>query len=384
MSQEIPNWCIYRGSGKRNTDNTLSPHLAALKEPPPWRRFDRQAKQERGATFEPEPEEILRVNAALLLRRPLLITGKPGTGKTSLTYAVAHELGLEPVLRWSITSRAVLQDGLYRYDAIGRLQDTPRAGAHEGEQPDISKYLTLGPLGTALFARTHQTGDEKTVYYPRVLLIDEIDKSDIDLPNDLLHLFEEGEFEIPELARLEHFYPGSHDDDDSMSSQHDRQELQKAEFYLKPHDYDDPVSFQYRRKVPVPADGRIHCHAFPLVIMTSNGEREFPPAFLRRCLQLEIQLPDAKKMARIVSRHFAAHPRFQAREETVMKQINGLIHQFLDRRDGKNGGQKQDLSTDQLLNAIYLVLENIDPAHKLDKQALVDTLWRPLSGMEGF
>ena len=95
---------------------------------PPWRRFDREANRKRGAEFIPEPYEIERVNAALLLRRPLLVTGRPGTGKTSLTYAVAHELGLEPVLRWSITSRTTLKDGLYHYDAIARLQDTPQAG----------------------------------------------------------------------------------------------------------------------------------------------------------------------------------------------------------------------------------------------------------------
>ena len=113
-----------------------------------------------------------------------------------------NTIGLEPVLRWSITSRTTLQDGLYRYDAIGRLQDTPPAGAHEVKLPEISDYLTLGPLGTAFFGRPYQAEGSETCY-PRVLLIDEIDKSDIDMPNDLLHLFEEGEFEIPELGRLE-------------------------------------------------------------------------------------------------------------------------------------------------------------------------------------
>ncbi len=216
MSREIRSWWIYQGLEERNETNVLSPALSRLGTPPPWRRFGKQSRQDRGATFDPEDAEIDRVNAALLLRRPLLVAGRPGTGKTSLTYAVAHELGLEPVLRWSITSRTQLQDGLYRYDAIGRLQDTQLADKQKVEPRDIGNYLTLGPLGTALFGRALQTEDGepvltedgKPVVYPRILLIDEIDKSDIDLPNDLLHLFEEGEFEIPELARLESGKPG--------------------------------------------------------------------------------------------------------------------------------------------------------------------------------
>ena len=295
MPRETRSWWIYQGHGNRNENNALSPELPHLREPPPWRRFGKQAGQDRGATFEPETAEIDRVNAALLLRRPLLVTGRPGTGKTSLTYAVAHELGLEPVLRWSITSRTTLQDGLYRYDAIGRLQDTPPAGAHEVKLPEISDYLTLGPLGTAFFGRPYQAEGSETRYYPRVLLIDEIDKSDIDMPNDLLHLFEEGEFEIPELGRLE-----------SRDYQQDEQSGDKG-FCIKPADYDNPASFQYQTKLFIPADGWVRCPtaAFPLVIMTSNGEREFPPAFLRRCLQLDMQLPDEDKLARIVAKHFA-------------------------------------------------------------------------------
>ena len=374
MPREPRSWWIYQGLEKRNEANALSPELARLGVPPPWRRFGKQARQDRGATFEPETAEIDRVNAALLLRRPLLVTGRPGTGKTSLTYAVAHELGLEPVLRWSVTSRTQRQDGLYRYDAIGRLQDTPRAGQHEGEPPDIGNYLTLGPLGTALFGRILQTEDGepvlteegKPVVYPRILLIDEIDKSDIDLPNDLLHLFEEGEFEIPELARLE---------------SREYQENPKGEkgFWIKPDDYNDPLSFQCQKKLFIPADGRVRCpdNGFPLVIMTSNGEREFPPAFMRRCLQLEMQLPNEDKLKRIVERHFALHPDYGKK----VAYINDLITQFLDRRDGKTDGRRQDLAADQLLNAVHLVLENIDPTRKLDREML-DALWQPLSGAE--
>ena len=126
------------------------------------------------------------VNTALFLRRPLLITGKPGSGKSTLAHSVAYELNLGPVLRWPITTRSTLQDGLYRYDAIARLHEASLRGG----TPKIGPFVQLGPLGTAMVPTR----------WPRVLLIDEIDKSDIDLPNDLLNIFEEGEFEIPELA----------------------------------------------------------------------------------------------------------------------------------------------------------------------------------------
>ncbi|WP_229904935.1 AAA family ATPase [Lentzea cavernae] len=126
------------------------------------------------------------VNSSIHLRRPLLVTGAPGTGKSSLAYLIARELGLGPVLRWPVSSRTTLSQGLFLYDAIARVQ----AAAHEGE-PDIGEFIHLGPLGTALLAAD----------LPRVLLIDELDKGDIDLPNDLLNVFEEGEYEIPELVR---------------------------------------------------------------------------------------------------------------------------------------------------------------------------------------
>src|SRR4051812_33868305 len=187
-------WRIYRGSSK--------PHdgISRLPPPPPWRRFGsadsaegrRLGDLERAVSYRASEAVVDKVNAALQLRRPLLVTGKPGTGKSTLAYSIAYELGLEPVLYWSITSRTTLEQGLYDYDAIGRVHENSLRDRRAENAPDIGRDIRLGPLGTALHA-----GDR-----PRVLLIDELDKSDIDLPNDLLNVFEEGRFSIPELARL--------------------------------------------------------------------------------------------------------------------------------------------------------------------------------------
>jgi len=285
-------------------------------EPPPWRKFtgkilntlelsnedDPYTRQHlaHGEAFRADNTVIDLVNAAIYLRRPLLVSGKPGSGKTFLAYSIARELRLGPVLRWSITSSTKLTDGLYHYDAIGRLQ--------EQHGQDIGKYIHLGPLGAALLASTK----------PRVLLIDEIDKSDIDLPNDLLHIFEEGEFEIPELVRLS-------------------EEQKQVEVY-----YNRRGTTKVRIE-----DGRVSCHAFPIVIMTSNDEREFPPAFLRRCLRLKMQIPGPEELADIVKSHLKLEPELQT-------SVANLIAEFVKERT------RGDLATDQLLNAVYLVSRGID------------------------
>ena len=298
-------WAIFQGTG---TPDDREDRLQRLPDPPPWRRFDNV--QERGATFQARKDDIDLVNAALYLRRPLLVTGKPGIGKTSLAYAVARELRLGEVLTWSITTRATLKDGLYGYDAIGRLQDAQFQGKNNLE--NIGRYFRLGPLGTALLPSDR----------PRVLLIDEIDKSDIDLPNDLLHIFEKGEFLIPELCRTARDYP--------------KIEVSTA--------YTNEQEWTSKDFTAVVEQGRVRCNVFPFVLLTSNGERDFPPPFLRRCLRLTMQPPEKGELEKIVIAHLG---------EKVAEQASHLIQSFLNKRDDPN--RPGDLATDQLLNAIYLV-----------------------------
>ncbi|NET59744.1 MAG: AAA family ATPase, partial [Symploca sp. SIO2E6] len=288
---------------------------------------------ERGKTFRIHTDRdhdknnvINMVNAALYLRRPLLVTGKPGTGKTSLAYAVAYELKLGSVLPWYITARSTLQEGLYNYDAIARLQDVQMGYSKK----DIGRYIQLGPLGTALLPSRR----------PRVLLIDEIDKSDINLPNDLLNLFEEGKFEIPELARIA-----------------------KKVSQVEVRTYDG-------LDVPL-KEGKLYSQNFPLIILTNNGERDFPPAFLRRCLRLTMPYdPDATALKEIVKAHLGSDVLTQDEAK-----IEGLIQKFIELRSGG------DLATDQLLNAIYLVTRESKPEPE-DEKNLIEVLLKYLTSVE--
>ncbi|MEU8862348.1 MoxR family ATPase [Streptomyces phaeochromogenes] len=290
------------------------------------------------ATSEQTHHEAEMVNAALYLRRPLLVTGRPGTGKSALAYRISRELGLGRVLRWHITSRSTLRSGLYEYDAIGRVQDAAAARAvpeglpgesggvtEEQSGTEIGDYLQLGPLGTALLPYAA----------PRVLLIDELDKSDLDLANDLLSVFEEGRFTIPELVRLRRRHPRA---------------------VILTDDPDGSVAI---------TEGLVRCRAFPVVIVTSNGEREFPAAFLRRCLRLHMPDPDHERLADMVAAHFLD-------EETRDVNSLGLLEQFV-RRSRERGG----LAADQLLNSAYLTLHAHD-GRSLDD--LVDALWHRLDG----
>lgn len=305
-------------------------------DPPSWRSFDIQAEERKRRFIAPQ-NAIEVVNAALYLRRPLLVTGRPGTGKSSLAYAVAHELGLGEVLKWPITTRTTLEEGLYRYDAIARLRESQRKKRKEEEEipEDIGKFIQLGPLGTALIPSSPPNK-------PRILLIDEIDKSDIDLPNNLLNVFEDGEFDIPELIRI-------------------KEQTQRGvtvETYYRKQEND--------RTYTVP-QGQVKASTFPFVIMTSNGEREFPPAFLRRCLRLEMPNPDETALKDIVQQHLGAETK-QHQEK-----MNELIKQFLTYRDT----QERNLATDQLLNAIYLLTQKNTPTEP-EKKVLLDRLFQSL------
>jgi MoxR-like ATPase len=182
---------------------------------------------------------MLAVNAAITLKRPLLVKGEPGTGKTLLAEEVAQALGM-PLLQWHIKSTTKAQQGLYEYDAVSRLRDSQLNTADSAQRVgDIRNYIVQGVLWQAF------TADQ-----PVALLIDEIDKADIEFPNDLLR------------------------------------ELDRMEFYC------------YETRELIRAKHR------PLVFITSNNEKELPDAFLRRCFFHYIRFPDAETMEKIVAVHF--------------------------------------------------------------------------------
>ena len=244
---------------------------------------------------------MVAVNAAVTLERPLLIKGEPGTGKTVLAHEIAASLG-KPLIEWHIKSTTKAQQGLYEYDAVSRLRDSQLG---EERVHDIANYIRRGKLWDAFMA-------EEQV----VLLIDEIDKADIEFPNDLLL------------------------------------ELDRMEFFV------------YETKEVVKAKKR------PIVIITSNNEKELPDAFLRRCFFHYIRFPDEETMERIVHVHHPDLKKDQLREAlTAFFEVRGVP------------GLKKKPSTSELLDWIkLLVIEDIPPeALKLkDKKDIIPPLYGAL------
>ncbi len=226
---------------------------------------------------------MVAVNAAIALERPLLVKGEPGTGKTMLAEEVARALG-RPLIRWHIKSTTTAQQGLYEYDAVARLRDSQLG---DDRVRDIRNYIARGMLWEAFSA------DQRPV-----LLIDEIDKADIEFPNDLLL------------------------------------ELDRMEFFV------------YETKEIVKAAQR------PIVIITSNNEKDLPDAFLRRCFFHYIAFPERDTMTRIVEVHFP---------DIKKLLLSAALNLFYDVRD--TPGLKKRPSTSELLDWIKLLLvEDIDPS----------------------
>jgi MoxR-like ATPase len=240
---------------------------------------------------------MMAVNAALALERPLLIKGEPGTGKTMLALEVAKALG-RPLYEWHVKSTTKAQNGLYEYDAVSRLRDSQLG---DPKVKDIGNYIVQGMLWKAFSA------DE-----PSVLLIDEVDKADIEFPNDLLR------------------------------------ELDRMEFYV------------YETQQLIKAKHR------PLVIITSNNEKELPDAFLRRCFFHYIRFPDAETMAQIVEVHFPG----------IKKQLlSQALNAFFEIRDVP--GLKKKPTTSELLDWLKLLMaEDIPPEalHSQDTHKIVPPL----------
>ncbi len=242
---------------------------------------------------------MVAVNAAVTLERPLLIKGEPGTGKTVLAHEIAAALKM-PLATWHIKSTTKAQHGLYEYDAVSRLRDSQLGDA---KVKDIANYIKPGRLWQAF------TADRRSV-----LLIDEIDKADIEFPNDLLL------------------------------------EIDRMEFHV--YETGETVRAKHR----------------PVVVITSNNEKELPDAFLRRCFFHYIRFPDRDTMERIVAVHFP---------EVQKRLVNEALSVFFELREAP--GLKKRPSTSELLDWIKLLMADNIPAEALRSRDL-KTVLPPLHG----
>ena len=233
-------------------------------------------------TYVATQDLMLAVNAAITLKRPLLVKGEPGTGKTMLAEEVAAAIGM-PLLQWHVKSTTKAQQGLYEYDAVSRLRDSQLG---DERVKDIRNYIKRGKVGDSFVA------DERPV-----LLIDEIDKADIEFPNDLLL------------------------------------ELDRMEFYV----YETGETVKARRR--------------PIVVITSNNEKELPDAFLRRCFFHYIRFPDTETMRAIIEVHFPG---------IKQRLVAEALKLFYEIRDVP--GMKKKPSTSELLDWLKLLLvEDVGP-----------------------
>ncbi|MDO4965924.1 MAG: MoxR family ATPase [Lachnospiraceae bacterium] len=239
-------------------------------------------------TYIASEELMSAVNVAKALQKPLLIKGEPGTGKTMLARAVAESLGMK-IITWNIKSTTKAQDGLYMYDTIQRLYD-----GQFGEEgvDDIAHYIKLGKLGEAF------SSDEQVV-----LLIDEIDKADLEFPNDLLW------------------------------------ELDQMEFYI--HETKETVKAKVR----------------PIVIITSNAEKELPDAFLRRCIFHYISFPDRELMTEIVNTHF------DHVDESLLNECMDVFYAIRDMRE-----VKKKPSTSELIDWVNALMLGGIPLAKIKEE----------------
>ena len=231
------------------------------------------------------PALVRDVNAAIALQRPLLVKGEPGTGKTLLARAVSEALGM-PLLTWHVKSTTKAQDGLYHYDVVRRLNDSRFGG---GDVGNIREYINMGVVGRAF------RSEERVV-----LLIDEIDKADVEFPNDLLHEIDAMSFHIPEL--------------------------------------DETVSAVHR----------------PIVIISSNAEKELPDAFLRRCVFHYIAFPDRELMEEIVAVHYP---------DVEAALLEAAILRFYEVR--RIQGLRKKPSTSELIDWLFVLMRGGVPAAKV-------------------
>jgi MoxR-like ATPase len=315
------NWQIFTGTGE---PQTATEAWRSIPDPPPWR--DRDVAIRRFVITEPL---LNAVNTALHLRRPLLLTGNPGSGKSTLVNLIAAELQLGEPLSWHITSRSTLNDALFQYDALARLHATQAEAADYGQGPGrVDDFVTLGPLGTALASPDR----------PRAVLIDEIDKSDLDLPGDLLNVLEHGEFEIPPLVR---------------DARNNSENAHESTYHVRGAD----------RQVYSISGGVVRRMHIPIIVLTSNGERTFPPPFLRRCVRFEIPRPPESFVWQVVESYL----------NEAVEDEQATIHDFAQRLI-----QGEILALDQLLNFVYLVTGEAAPGTEAREQ-LADILLEELT-----